>query len=257
MTVASESAPEVLGLLGHDLRWRLVQALARSDRRVNELVDRTRERQNLVSYHLGLLKRAGLVRERRSSSDARDIYYRLDLRRLDSELSASAASLRPAIVGSATKAAHRAGRSSRPRVLFICTGNSARSQMAEAILRSRAGDAVEVFSAGPRPAGVHPIALQVLADLNLPTEGLHSKAIEEVSGDFDLVVTLCDIAREDCPPVRGHPEHVHWSIADPAGLSGSLAQRRRAFRATCSELAERIDQLLAQLRIADSSPRGK
>ncbi|HZK74781.1 MAG TPA: ArsR family transcriptional regulator [Clostridia bacterium] len=250
--VAADSAPEVLGLLSHDLRWRLLQALARSDRRVNELVERTGERQNLISYHLGLLKRAHLVHERRSSADARDVYYHLDLDRLDSELKVSASSLHPALPHSAGRPTHRPRRSRRPRVLFVCTGNSARSQMAEAILRRQAGRSVEVFSAGPRPAGLHPIALEVLADLNLPTKALRSKGIDEVAGiDFDLVVTLCDIAREDCPPQRGHPEYVHWSVADPTAVAGSLEQRRRVFRATYAELSERINHLIAQLTLAD------
>lgn len=258
MQVAAESAPEILRLLGHDLRWQLVQALASSDRRVNELVAWTGERQNLVSYHLGLLRRAQLVSERRSSADARDIYYRLNLDHVAAELNLSAASLHPALVGHAARPT-RGKVGSPPRVLFVCTGNSARSQMAEAILRKQARGAFEVFSAGPRPAGaIHPIALEVLSELGLPTKGLRSKGIEGIAGiDFDLVVTLCDIAREDCPPLPGHPQYVHWSVADPAAVTGSIQHRRRAFRAAHAELAERINHLIAQLTIADPGQANK
>lgn len=235
-------------MLGHDLRWRTVTALAKSDRRVNELVDEFGEPQNLVSYHLGLLKRSGLVSERRSSADARDVYYHLELDQLGSGLGAAAAAVHPGLLATPDRPAASTRVVHPARVLFICSGNSARSQIAEALLRSLGSDRVEVHSAGPNPAAVHPLALEVLSELGVPATGLRSKGMDEVAGiDFDYVITLCDIARELCPPLSGKPRHMHWSLPDPAAVSGPAIRRRSAFRATRKELIERIGYLVQLL----------
>lgn len=231
--------------MGHDLRWRLLRALSRSDQRVNELVDQVREPQNLVSYHLGLLRRSSLVSERRSSADGRDIYYHLNLDRLGPQLVAAAGALHPALGGAAPRSAAERREALRGRVLFVCTGNSARSLIAEAMLRARANGALETFSAGPKPAGVHPLALEVLSEMGIATTGLRSKGLDGVAGlKFDRVVTLCDIAREECPPVPGGPEYIHWSLPDPAAVGGPVDKRRAAFRSTANEIADRVDRLL-------------
>lgn len=219
-----------------------------TDQRVNELVTTVGQPQNLVSYHLAVLKRAGLVTERRSSADARDIYYHLDLERVGGDLRRSALQLHPALaLDQPHREESRLGR--RPaRVLFICSGNSARSQIAEALLRSIAGRSVEVRSAGPRPAGINPLTVTVLTELGLPTHGLRSKGLDEVAqSKFDCVVTLCDIAREECPPRLQEPTTIHWSLADPAAHTGSPAARLNAFRETAAEIEVRIRQLIPVL----------
>jgi ArsR family transcriptional regulator, arsenate/arsenite/antimonite-responsive transcriptional repressor / arsenate reductase (thioredoxin) len=238
----------VFELLGHPLRWRLIRSLALSDRRVGELVAAGDERQNLVSYHLAQLRRGRLVTERRSSADGRDVYYSLDLARLQAELSESALALHPSLWTPAASGPWH-GRSRRPsRVLFVCTGNSARSQMAEAILTDRGADSVEVRSAGPRPTTVHPLAARVLLSLGLSTEGLRSKSIDEVRAiEFDHVVTLCDVAREECPPLAGRPNRIHWSLPDPAQVEGRARDRLRAFERTAAELKTRISFALPVL----------
>ncbi len=236
-----DTPPGVLDLLGHPVRWGLVRALARSDLRVGELVEEVGERQNLVSYHLAQLRRARLVGERRSSADGRDVYYRLDLRRLEVELDHSANAVHPTLrVVSTHGVAEPAG--NRPsRVLFVCTGNSARSQIAEAVLCDMSRSTVEVESAGPRPASVNPLALRVLDSLGLSTDCIRSKGMEEVVGiKFDHVVTLCDIAREECPELPGDPSRIHWSLPDPAAVGGPEPQRLRAFEQTATELKVRI-----------------
>ena len=262
MAVGKESAPpEVWRALGHDLRWRLLTALSRTDQRVNELVEGVGEPQNLVSYHLGVLKRAHVVSERRSSADGRDIYYHLDLERLGSELGGAAAALHPTLRPDTPSASgeHDSHRRA-PRVLFLCTGNSARSLIAEAIVQERWAGVLEVFSAGPRPAGIHPLTLEVLADMGIANKGLRSKGLDEVAHlAFDFVITLCDIAREECPPLPGSPEYMHWSLPDPAAVTGTLEKRRAAFRSTVSELIERsgqLVQLIGASRPAKKSPVG-
>jgi protein-tyrosine-phosphatase/DNA-binding transcriptional ArsR family regulator len=231
-------------LLGHDIRWRLAQQLSHSDHRVSELVEAVGERQNLVSYHLGLLRRAGMVSERRSSHDSRDVYYSLNLGGVRDGLDQALAGLHPALRVPRLEAAPASAPGSRqPRLLFVCTGNSARSQLAEAIAREQARGTVEVFSAGPRPAGIHPMTLKVLKELGLPFDGLRSKTIEDVGGRFDFVVTLCDIAREDCPPFRG-ADLIHWSLPDPARSDSSRRHSVQAFRRTAEELRLRISLLL-------------
>src|SRR5690348_8063816 len=143
--------PEVLQLAGHPLRWRLLAELARSDRVVAELTELTGEPQNLVSYHLAKLRAGGLVRGHKSAADRRDSYYALDLARLSQMLSATGGALHPGLRLAPPQP--DPGVPARPaRVLFLCTGNGARSPMAAALLKARAGDAVEVASAGSQPS---------------------------------------------------------------------------------------------------------
>lgn len=105
----------------------------------------------------------------------------------------------------------------KKRVLILCTGNSARSQMAEGLLRYLAGPAVEVHSAGTKPAGLHPLAVEALREIGLDISGQRSKSVDEFSGQrFDTVITVCDTAAEACPVFPGAPQRIHWSLPDPA-----------------------------------------
>jgi arsenate reductase len=133
------------------------------------------------------------------------------------------------------------------RVLVLCTGNSARSQIAEALLKQRGGPFVDVASAGSSPAErVDPLALEVLADAGIDWTGRVPKGIDDViDRRWDVVVTVCDRARDACPVLPGHPLSAHWGLPDPSAVAGTQAERRRAFEATHRELARRIDQLLA------------
>jgi ArsR family transcriptional regulator, arsenate/arsenite/antimonite-responsive transcriptional repressor / arsenate reductase (thioredoxin) len=232
-------------LLGSEVRWRLVTALARSDRRVNELVETVQQPANLVSYHLGKLRAARLVGERRSSADARDVYYSLDLDRLQGALRQISSAIHPGLWPLPDSL--RADGERPARVLFLCTHNSARSQMAEAILRHHGGAGVEVHSAGSHPTRVHPLALRTLAELDVDAAGLHSKAMDTFAADrFDYVITLCDRVREACPSWPDDPEQVHWSLTDPSQIEGSDAAVL-AFRATAVELVRRVRYLLPVL----------
>jgi ArsR family transcriptional regulator, arsenate/arsenite/antimonite-responsive transcriptional repressor / arsenate reductase (thioredoxin) len=238
------SPPEFLQLAGHPLRWRLLEQLARSDRTVQELTGRVGEAHNLVSYHLGKLREAGLVSTRRSSADGRDAYYTADLTRIGELLSATAGALHPGLVGPAPGGAEPPHPVS---VLFLCTGNSARSQMAEAIARHRSSGAVQAFSAGSHPKPLHPNAVRVMRrEHGIDLSGHEPKHLSTFADHrFDWVISLCDKVREVCPEFPGHPETVHWSIPDPAAGQIDDEASYPAFRATADELEVRVGFLLA------------
>jgi arsenate reductase (thioredoxin) len=141
---------------------------------------------------------------------------------------------------------HRKGKKAVPkRVLFLCTGNSCRSQLAEAIVNTRLKDEWQAFSAGTRPAGyVHPNALRALAEIGIQHEG-RSKSVDEYRGhEFDLVVTVCDSAAEDCPMWLGQGKRAHLSFPDPAKATGSDEEVMTVFRGVRDDIAQRIPALL-------------
>jgi arsenate reductase len=131
--------------------------------------------------------------------------------------------------------------SAKPRVLILCTGNSCRSQMAEALWRHEAGGGYEVASAGTAPKGVHPLAARVLEEAGVPTAGLRSKHVRELADQsFDLVVTVCDNARESCPVWPRHARQEHWPFDDPAAAAGSGDEVLAVFRRVRDEIRARI-----------------
>jgi len=237
--------PAFLHAAGHEVRWRLLSALALSDRQVHELVALVGQPQNLVSYHLGQLRRAKLVTGRRSSADGRETYYRLDLARCVASLGELGGALHPALRMVPPPMPSPGAR--RVRVLFLCTGNSSRSQMAEALLRQRAGAAVTVRSAGSQPKPVHPHAVAVMAGHGLDLSRARSKHLDRFTGEeFDLVVTLCDRLREVCPEFPGTARMAHWSIPDPAADPDGYP----AFERVAADLGERIEFLRYTLEVS-------
>lgn len=129
------------------------------------------------------------------------------------------------------------------RVLFVCTGNSARSIMAEALLRHHGGDRFEVHSAGTEPKGVNPLTLRVLADSGIDASFARSKSVQEYLGQrFDYVVTVCDQARQTCPVFPGVHESLHWGYEDPAAAEGTEEQRLVVFRRVLVQMSERVRQ---------------
>ena len=131
------------------------------------------------------------------------------------------------------------------RVLFICTHNSARSQMAEALLARLGGDAVEVVSAGSRPKPLHLNAIRVMRERGIDLSGRRSKHLSEFAGRrFDYVISLCDRVREVCPEFPAHPDYIHWSMPDPAGEGATDDETYPAFERTAQELEARIPFLL-------------
>jgi len=245
--------PEFLQLAGHPVRWRLLSELARSDRRVNELTGLVGEPQNLVSYHLGKLRDGRLVSARRSSADRRDSYYGLDLARVASLLSATGGALHPGL--RLTSDPRDAALTSPARVLFLCTGNSARSPMAAALAQARSGGAIEAQSAGSHPRPIHPNAVRVMRDEHGLDLADHKPRSLDLFADqhFDWVISLCDRVREVCPDLPGHPETIHWSIANPA-TGDSDRVTYPLFQETAADLATRIEFLLAVLADRPSVP---
>jgi len=138
------------------------------------------------------------------------------------------------------------GRGAQPiRVIFVCTGNSARSQMAEALLRRDGGDRFEVVSAGVSPRGVHPMTIVALDKVGIDIAGARSKAVGEFLGQrFDYVITVCDRARATCPVFPGGSTTLHWGIDDPAEATGSDGERQAAFDRALKELSIRIHTFL-------------
>jgi arsenate reductase (thioredoxin) len=135
------------------------------------------------------------------------------------------------------------------RVLFLCTHNSSRSQMAEGLLRAHGGARYEVYSAGTHPRGVHPLATQVMRELGIDISaaaGHRAKGMEELTSQppMDLVVTVCDDAAEECPFFPGARRQEHWGFPDPSAVTGTEEERLAAFRQVRDALAARIDQFL-------------
>lgn len=240
--------PPLFQLAGHPLRWRLLKELAHSDRRVRELTTSLGEPQSLVSYHLRQLRAADIVSTHRSSHDGRDAYYSLNLERCGELLANSGTALHPGLRLAPATADTGHSRRRVPRVLFLCTGNSARSQIAEALLRQLSGGRVEAVSAGSSPKPVHPNAVRVLRERGVDSSDRRSKHLRTFSRRrFDYVISLCDRVREVCPEFPGAPETIHWSIPDPAAEPGSDAETYPAFAQTAADLETRIRFLLYRI----------
>jgi arsenate reductase len=132
-------------------------------------------------------------------------------------------------------------------VLFLCTGNSARSQIAEALMNKKARGKFVASSAGSHPAPrVNPFAIRALRDIGIDWSGHAPMSIDSMTGEhFDFVITVCDNAKEACPVLPGHPIHAHWGMEDPAEVQGTDEEKSRAFTAARVLLARRIDLMLA------------
>jgi arsenate reductase len=131
------------------------------------------------------------------------------------------------------------------RVLFLCTHNSARSQMAEGLLRALGGDRFAVFSAGTEATRVRPEAVAVMAELGIDISNQESKTLERYLGEpFDAVITVCDDANESCPVFYGAKRRLHWSFPDPSRAAGSDDERQQVYRAVRDAIAARIEREL-------------
>ena len=241
--MAAAPSPPILGVLAHDLRWTIVSLLVPGDLRTGEIVARTGQAPSLVSYHLARLRDAGLVSVRRSAADGRDSYHALDLDALGNAVVGIATQIHPGLLTEA--AIHTAGSLRPARVLFICSGNSARSPMAEGWLNHLGRGLVTARSAGISPGSLHPIAVAAMAEHGVDISGHRPAHLSEFTDDsFTRVITLCDKAKENCGELPTESAAVHWSIPNPAQAHPPDLD---AFRATARELRTRIRYLLPVL----------
>lgn len=135
----------------------------------------------------------------------------------------------------------------KPKVLFLCTGNSARSQMAEGCLRHIAGDQYDVLSAGTAPVGLNPLAVEVMREIGIDISRQTSKNVSQFLGmNIPFVITVCDRAKESCPVFPGAFQFISWSFDDPAAVAGSREEKLAAFRRVRDEIAERITRQFAR-----------
>lgn len=242
--------PEILNplkLLAHDLRWQLLVLLAESDLTVQELAEAVNQQMNTVSYHLKLMRDSGLVTTRQSDADGRDVYYHTNIVHIGHNYRDLAIlNLHPAMID--------VSRVEKPivpkiRVLFLCTHNSARSQMAEGFLRkliTEQGVDAHVFSAGSEPRDIHPLAIRAMGARDIDISGQSSDSIEKYAGEtFNYVITVCDRVREVCPTFAGDYEQIHWSIRDPAEIEN--IDPYEAFLRTSEEIMRRLHYFLAGL----------
>jgi protein-tyrosine-phosphatase len=188
---------------------------------------------------------------RRSSADRRDTYYSLDLAACRDQLTEAGAALHPGLrllpAAPASPTGSRPSTGSRPpvRVLFLCTGNSSRSQIAEALLEELGGPDVEAASAGSHPTSLHPHAIRVMWERGIDISGRRAKHLDEFADQrFDHVISLCDLVRERCPDFPGTPAVAHWSIPNPATEAATDEDTYPAFVRTADELTTRVQFLL-------------
>ena len=135
----------------------------------------------------------------------------------------------------------------KKRLLILCTGNSARSQMAEGLFRHEGGDLFEVFSAGTRPSLVRPEAIAVMNEIAIDISGHRSKSVDEFIGEqLDYVITVCDNANESCPVFPAATKRLHWPFEDPATVNGSEEERKAAFRRVRDQIHARVRMFLAE-----------
>jgi protein-tyrosine-phosphatase/DNA-binding transcriptional ArsR family regulator len=254
-------------VLAHDLRWTIVSLLVAGDLRTGEIVARTGQAPSLVSYHLARLRDAGLVSARRSTADGRDSYHVLDLDALGRAVTGLAASIHPGLLAKVIGGAadpRDGGTGPAPQaaqVLFICSGNSARSPMAEGWLNHLGAGQVTARSAGVTPGSLHPLAVAAMAEHGVDISSHRPAPVTAFAGrSFTRVVTLCDRARENCGQLPAASSVAHWSIPNPAQAHPPDLD---AFRATVRELHARIRGLLPALaqpsashQRADAAPTG-
>lgn len=239
-SAAANGLPEGLKLIADETRWRLLTALRAGDLQVGELTERLGLPQNLVSYHLSALRQSGLVQVHRSDADGRVLYYGLDLAALKAVYLELGALLQ--VPG------ERALPDLPPRtVVFLCTANSARSQMAEAWLRYLSNGRLTARSAGTSPRPIHPLTVQVMAEAGVDIGYQAAKSLEALDGMRpDLIVTVCDIAREACARWGVAVPQLHWSIPDPAAVGGA-SEQLAAFRGVRDSLRTRVEGLITAL----------
>lgn len=263
----TKTALHALGALSHESRlaaYRQLMQAGPEGLSVGELRERLDLPPATLTAHLNVLRAAALVQDQREGRVIRVRANYLQMNALMAYLSenccAGGAGCDPAPVcipraSGPSPLSPQSGRHAMTdrtyNALFLCTGNSARSQMAEALTNFLSKGRIRAYSAGSHPTGeVHPLALRVLQDIDIPTDGLRSKSWQEFAApdapQMDLIITVCDrAAGEQCPVWPGHPVTAHWNVSDPADALGEPEQVRKAFAIARQTLQQRISLMLA------------
>lgn len=198
-----------------------------------------------MSYHLQKPHAHGLILEHLSIADGREIYYGIHLSHNRKLFQSALLELYPSLADDSEPLPTLP----QIRVLFLCTHNGARSQMAEGFLRAKDHRQFQAFSAGTDPRAVHPNDIQAMLEHQIDLGGQQSKSLDQYVHDpFDYILTVCDRAWENCPTFPGQPVRIHWSVADPVAQEGSNEDPLPAFRAAAAELEERVEYFIAQVR---------
>ncbi len=235
--------PKLFKILSDDNHWAIVQHLQMSDLKASELSAALNLPADSIEQHIGNLREAGLLRERRTTT-SREPYYHLLIEVLSRQFQEAGGALHPAIFEAHDRAAPETVRlQNAVRILFLCTHNSARSQIAEGLARHMGAGLVEAFSAGTEATSIKPEAVEVMKRRGIDITTQHSKVLTEyLDQEFDYVITVCDAARESCPFFAGGKIQLHWSFDDPAAVEGK--GRLAAFEQSARQIATRIGYLI-------------
>ena len=237
-------APAIIKLLANDERWTILKTLSVGDYSQDELAAAVDLPSNRVAHHLEQFRDLNIITERTSSVDIESTYYALRLDHLQTLYFQAGASLHVALGVDAVPQLEVETLPSKLRVLFLCTHNSARSQMAEGLARHLGRGRVESFSAGTEETFVKPSAIEAMASRGIDISHQKSEVLTKyLDQEFDYVITVCDSAKESCPFFPGGKQQLHWSIEDPSSVEEPAA-RLEAFKQTASILNTRIQFLL-------------
>lgn len=242
--------PPILKVLSNELRWHIIQLLKISDYKVSELMRLTDSAANQVSYHLAQLRELDIVSERRSSADSRDVYYSLNVARLQTLYHQAGEAIHPMLRVEGTPQAEPEPLQDSIRMLFLCTHNSARSQMAEGLAQHIGAGKIEAYSAGTEATFVKPEAIQTMHNRGIDISHQQSEVLDDyLDMAFDYVITVCDQAREVCPVFPHGNHHIHWSFPDPS-IVEDPQKRLAAFEEVARQLTTRIQYLMIMINRA-------
>lgn len=251
MERTTDQPPQLMTLLADPVGWSIVVRLTRSDEHQRALAATLQQPPEKVSDLLATLSEQGLVHQRQSDVSPDDTFYRLDLEALREAFSSIGTAIHP-VVGGKDKTTGDELPITKPRVLFLCTGNSARSQIAEGLMRHLSKNRIEVFSAGSQPSQIHPMAIEVMDHVGIDIRQQRSKHLDEFSDQkFDYVITVCDQQREVCPIFPGDPQRLHWSFSDPVAEPHNVQDH--AFKSTANQLRQLIRHFLILLEKKEQS----
>ncbi len=247
----SEHPHKLFSLLADPHGWVLLRALANGDQRLHELARDTGVAAEEMSKRLPLLRELGLITERQSDVNPNETFYRFDITAFRRQYQEAGETIHPAVKAEDVVIGNLPAEP--VRILFLCTGNSARSQMAEGLMRHLSQGKVEVASAGTKPSRVHPVAIQTMDKMGVDIRSQESTHMSQYEGQtFDYVITVCDLQNESCPIFPDAPKRLHWSFPDPAAEPEGEVQER-AFATVATHLRAMIRHFL--IMIERQTPR--